>query len=335
MGATTFALVGVGRISRKYFEAFDSIPAELAKLVAVCDIDPAALKNAPSSTDTFLSLGRMLDQKEFDVLIVCTPSGLHVDHSILGLSHLRHVLVEKPLALTRADAMRMIAESEKRGRELFVAKQNRFNEAVLAAHEAFTQGHLGEIFMATVRVRWTRRQEYFDQAAWRGTWSMDGGVLANQASHHIDLLSWFMGPLEDAQGFQGTFGAAIEAPDTAVAILKFQSGALGLIEATTATRPNDLEGSLSLLGSKGSVVIGGFAVDRIVEWSVPSCPLPTIHEEVSGDLDAPPDVYGRGHRRVLVEVCNALAGLENSAIVANEASAAVAIIDRLASQARA
>ena len=138
---------------------------------------------------------------------------------------------------------------------------------VVQLKKALDQGRFGKLIMGTVRVRWCRTQEYYDQDPWRGSWEFDGGVLCNQASHHIDLLEWMMGDIESVFAKGLTALADIEAEDTAVAVLKFRSGALGIIEATTATRPKDLEGSISILGELGSVEIGGFAANELKTWN--------------------------------------------------------------------
>jgi predicted dehydrogenase len=159
--------------------------------------------------------------------------------------------------------------------------------------------------MGTVRVRWCRTQGYYDQDAWRGTWAMDGGVLTNQASHHVDLLEWMLGDVESVFAKSRTALVDIEAEDTAVVLLKFRNGALGVIEATTAARPKDLEGSLSILGEKGSVVINGFAVNRMESWNFAD-PLPE-DESVLRDFSVnPPDVYGFGHKSYYQHVVRCL-----------------------------
>ena len=158
---------------------------------------------------------------------------------------------------------------------LFVVKQNRFNVPVVKAREALEAGRFGKLVLGTVRVRWCRDQSYYDQDAWRGTWAQDGGVLANQASHHVDMLGWFMGPVESVHARSARALVDIEAEDTAVATLKFRNGALGIIEATGATRPKDLEGSLSVLGEGGTVEIGGFAVNEIRHWNFVELAEPT------------------------------------------------------------
>lgn len=156
----------------------------------------------------------------------------------------------------------MIAACDKHGCRLFVVKQNRFNIPVLKLREALEKGRFGKLVMGTVRVRWCRPQSYYDMDSWRGTWALDGGVLTNQASHHVDLLEWMMGDVDSVYAASSTALANIEVEDTAIAVLKFRSGALGCIEATTATRPRDLEGSISILGEKGSVEIGGLQSTR-------------------------------------------------------------------------
>jgi predicted dehydrogenase len=176
-----------------------------------------------------------------------------------------------------------------------VVKQNRFNVPVVKLRQALEAGRFGKLVMGTVRVRWCRRQEYYNRDAWRGTWAMDGGVLTNQASHHIDLLQWMMGDVESVMAMSRTALVDIEAEDTAVVILRFRNGALGIIEATTATRPKDLEGSLSILGEKGSVEIGGFAVNQMKVWNFAE-ELPEDREVLEKYSVNPPNVYGYGHQ---------------------------------------
>ena len=160
----------------------------------------------------------------------------------------------------------MIRACDEAGVKLFVVKQNRFNVPVVKAREALDAGRFGQLILGTVRVRWCRDQAYYDQDEWRGTWAYDGGVLTNQASHHVDMLEWFFGDVVSVHARAITALANIETEDTAVATLKFRNGALGIIEATTAARPTDLEGSLSILGEKGTVEIAGFAVNQIRHW---------------------------------------------------------------------
>jgi predicted dehydrogenase len=199
------------------------------------------------------------------------------------------------MALTLDDADEMIRSCDQHGVRLFVVKQNRFNVPVLKLREALEAGRFGKLTLGTVRVRWCRPQRYYDQDAWRGTWALDGGVLTNQASHHVDLLEWMMGDVESVFAKATTALADIETEDTAVVILKFKSGAVGVIEATTAARPTDLEGSISILGEKGTVEIGGFAVNEMKVWRFEER-VPKDEEVLSKYSVNPPNVYGFGHQ---------------------------------------
>ena len=217
----------------------------------------------------------------------------------------KHIIVEKPMALTLEDADRMIEACDSAGVKLFVVKQNRFNVPVMKLREALEEDRFGQLVLGTVRVRWCRPQAYYDQDSWRGTWAMDGGVLTNQASHHIDLLEWMMGEVESVHAMSTTALVNIEAEDTAIVNVRFKNGALGIIEATTAVRPKDLEGSISILGATGTVEIGGFAVNEMKTWN--------FSEAKEGDEDIlqkysvnPPNVYGFGHQAYYEHVVDAL-----------------------------
>jgi len=303
-GSVAFALLGCGRVAPKHLAAVQACPE--ARLAAVCDLLPERVRRLAEQAGVpgYTDLSEMLRRHpEIQVVSVLTPSGLHAEHGIAVAQAGRHVLVEKPMALTVASGRALIAACDRAGVRLFVVKQNRFNPAIRAAHEALRTGALGRLTLGTVRVRWLRTQTYYDQDAWRGTLALDGGVLANNAAHHVDMLRWFLGEPSSVFAYTTTRLVQIEAEDVAVAVLRFAAGQLGLIEATTAARPRDLEGSLSLLGERGSIVIGGLALNEIVTWEVPDLPL----ERVGGACgERPPDVYGFGHRAVVAQVCACL-----------------------------
>jgi predicted dehydrogenase len=292
-----FALVGCGRIAKRHSELLGEGQISNAKLASVCDVDEARAKAIGKnfSVPYFVDMDKMMKSVAPDVVVVLTPSGLHADNVVQLASHGKHIMVEKPMALTLDDADAMINACDRNGVKLFVIKQNRFNVPVVKLREAIDQGRFGKLVLGTVRVRWARHQSYYDQDEWRGTWAMDGGVLTNQASHHIDMLEWMMGDVESVFARSATALANIETEDTAVVTLKFKNGALGVVEATTATRPENLEGSISVLGEKGTVVIGGFAVNEMQTW--------LFEDREAGDdevLDRysvnPPNVYGFGHQ---------------------------------------
>ena len=298
-----FAVVGCGRIGKRHAELLSSGAVKGAYLAGVCDTDDerAAAFASTYSVPAFSDIEQLCESVEVDVANVCTPSGNHAE-TASGLAHLGvHVVVEKPMALTLEDADKMILACAKNQVKLFVVKQNRFNLPIRRTREAVEAGRLGRMVMGTVRVRWCRDDDYYRQDAWRGTWEQDGGVLANQASHHIDVLEWMMGEVESVYAVARTALVDIDVEDTAVAVLKFASGAIGLVEATTATRPIDLEGSLSLLGEKGTIVVGGFALNRLETWN-----FSDLVEADSVTLEEfsvnPPDVYGFGHRMYLEHV---------------------------------
>lgn len=261
-----FALIGCSGIARKHAVSLHRIPD--AALVGVCDLraDRAKLLGAEFGVPYFTGYDRMIDAARPDVVTVLTPSGDHAERTLDLVRFGRHIVVEKPMALRLEDADQMIRACDEAGVKLFVVKQNRYNRPIQALKRALAQGRLGKLVLGTVRVRWCRTSDYYSSVPWRGTWAADGGVLTNQASHHVDMLEWIMGQVDSVTAMTTTRLAPIEAEDTGVALLRFRNGALGVIEATTATRPKDLEGSLSVLGEKGSVVIGGFAMDRLVTW---------------------------------------------------------------------
>ena len=292
-----FSIIGCGRISKRHSDLLGSGQIRGAVLAAVCDVDEAKAKTLAEKFDVpyYTDMDLMMQNEDIDVCSILTPSGMHAEHTVRLAKYGKDIVVEKPMALTLDDADAMVRACDINNCKLFVIKQNRFNVPVIKMREALGAGKFGQLVLGTVRVRWARHQAYYDQDPWRGTWAMDGGVLTNQASHHLDLLQWCMGEVESVFAKSITALADIEAEDTAVVTLKFKNGALGIIEATTATRPSNLEGSISVMGSKGSVVIGGFAVNEMTTW------------KFEGELDAetsvlenysvnPPNVYGFGHQ---------------------------------------
>jgi UDP-N-acetyl-2-amino-2-deoxyglucuronate dehydrogenase len=302
-----FALVGCGRVSGNHLDALagGGLPTEL---VAVCDVDEAKARakaekyGVPYHTD-FREMMRR--RPEIDAVCVTTPTGLHAKHVVALARYGKHIVVEKPMALRVKDAQRMIDACAKSGARLFVVKQNRFNAAVQAARGALESGRFGKIVMGTVRVRWKREQAYYEADDWHGTWAMDGGVMSQQASHHLDLLQWFLGDVESVQCATATRLLDIEVEDTAAAILRFRSGAIGIFEATVATRPDDLEASFSLLGEGGSVIVSGKAVNRLEQWRFVE-PRPEDHGIQESHSVEVKSVYGHGHGPYLGNVAEAI-----------------------------
>lgn len=301
-------LIGCGRIAKRHAELLGNGQVEGAVLTAVCDLElsRAQVFGAQFSVPSFGCMDEMMTQSEIDVAVVLTPSGYHAENVIQLAKYGKHIMVEKPMALTLDDADAMISACDTHNCKLFVIKQNRFNLPVIKLREALEEGRFGKLVMGTVRVRWARHQAYYDQDEWRGTWHMDGGVLTNQASHHIDLLEWMMGEVDSVYAMATTRLAEIETEDTAVVTLKFRNGALGIVEATTAARPTNIEGSVSILGERGTVVVGGIAVNRMDTW--------VFEDKRSEDAvvmaefsENPPDVYGFGHQAYYAHVVKCIA----------------------------
>lgn len=307
MSSLKFALVGCGRIAKRYLDLFKQQQIRGGKLVALCDIVLERAQHYASELGipAYSSFQDMITQEKIDIICVLTPSGLHADHVIALAPHCANIIVEKPMALTLDDADKMIHTCALHQTRLFVVKQNRFNVPVQKLKTAMNANRFGKLVLGTVRVRWCRTQAYYDQDSWRGTWAYDGGVLANQASHHIDLLEWMMGDVESVFAKSRTALVKIETEDTAVATLKFKNGALGIIEATTATRPQDIEGSLSILGEKGMVEIGGFAVNQLKHWHF-DVMLPNEAATLDQYSVNPPNVYGFGHQAYLEHVIDCI-----------------------------
>jgi len=299
-----FAIVGCGDIIKKHLISIERISN--AEVVAVCDKNPEIARKVGEENNVpwFTDAHEMAKSVDFDVFTILTPSGTHAAQVLDLVVHQRHFVVEKPLALRIEDADHVLEACDLHRVKMFVVKQNRFNLPVRKVKEALDQGRFGKLVMGTIRVRWCRPQSYYDSRAWRGTWAQDGGVLTNQASHHIDLLSWLFGNVDSVMTMTSTRLAKIEAEDTGVALLRFVNGALGVIEATTATRPKDLEGSISILGEKGSVEIGGHFANQLKTWSFVE-PIPE-DETIFSEWGTNPSDVAWNHTEYLKNVVDSI-----------------------------
>jgi UDP-N-acetyl-2-amino-2-deoxyglucuronate dehydrogenase len=298
--------VGCGRISRTHFDAIAAIDG--LRVAAVCDTVADRAREAGERLDVpwFTSHEKMLREADVDVLTVATPSGLHARHGVDAARAGKHVVIEKPMAITLAQADDIVRACDEAGVQLFVVKQNRLNPAVQLLRRAVDKGRFGRMFVVNTTVWWTRPQEYYAQAPWRGTWEFDGGAILNQASHYVDLLQWLAGPVESVMAKTATLARRIEAEDTGIAVLKFRSGALGSIQVTMLTYPRNLEGSITLLGEKGTVKIGGTAVNRVEEWSFAD--YDDDDKLIEAANTSPPNVYGFGHQGYYRNVLAVLRG---------------------------
>ena len=289
-----FALVGCGRISANHIEALRQHAAR-ARLVAVCDQRPEALQAAVQHTGAagFASLEALLEGSDADVVVLATPSGLHPRQAMRAAQAGRHVLTEKPMATKWDEGMQMVRVCREAGVLLFVVKQNRLNPTMQMLKQAVDAGRFGRVFMVAVNVFWTRPQSYYDDAPWRGRWDMDGGAFLNQASHYVDMVDWLVGPVDSVHAYTATLARDIEAEDTGVMSLRLRRGGLASINVTMLTHGKNFEGSITILGERGTVRIGGVAVNQVQHWE-----FEDTRPEDAAIKDASyvtPSVYGFGH----------------------------------------
>ena len=261
------AVVGCGRISKNHFGSIEKHSDEL-ELVAVCDVDDKVLTEHKEryGVNGYRNMEEMLKNESLDLVAICTPSGLHPDQVTLVAKQGVHVMTEKPMATRWSDGVRMVKACDAARVRLFVVKQNRRNSTLQLLKRAVSEGRFGSIYMVHLNVFWTRPQEYYDSAKWRGTWELDGGAFMNQASHYVDLLEWIIGPIDRVQAMTSTSARDIEVEDTGVLNVRWRNGALGSMAVTMLTYPKNMEGSITILGEKGTVRIGGMAVNDIQHW---------------------------------------------------------------------
>lgn len=300
------ALVGCGRISIKHAEAFRRHRGDL-DLVAVCDTDQTALNKAEAEYQVagYTKLEDMLAKENLDAVSLCTPSGLHPEQAGIAAKAGVHVISEKPMATRWSDGLKMVKACDEAGVRLFIVKQNRRNTTLQLLKRAMDEKRFGKIHMVHLNVFWTRPQEYYDRAKWCGTWEFDGGAFMNQASHYVDLMEWLIGPVADVQCMTSTH-RDIEVEDTGVMNIRWRNGALGSMAVTMCTYPKNLEGSITILGEKGTVRIGGVAVNEILEWQFSDSR--EYDQEIESANYETTSVYGFGHPLYYKNVIDTLRG---------------------------
>jgi UDP-N-acetyl-2-amino-2-deoxyglucuronate dehydrogenase len=302
-----FGLVGCGRIARNHFNALKQ-HGDSCELVGVCDTEARALEEAASITGAkpYKSLDGILADSKADAIILTTPSGLHSSQAVQSAAAGRHVITEKPMATRWEDGKRMVAACDEARVRLFVVKQNRRNVTLQLLKKAIEEKRFGRIHMVNLNVFWTRPQEYYDSAKWRGTWEYDGGAFMNQASHYVDLIEWLIGPVESLHAYTATLERNIEVEDTGVMSLRWRNGALGTVNVTMLTYPKNFEGSITILGEKGTVRIGGVALNEVQHWDFSeSNDDDRIAREASYQTSS---VYGFGHALYYDNVIKVLRG---------------------------
>ena len=283
-----FAVVGCGHIGRRHLSVIAAEPN--ARLVAYCDVDESKLADLAGDYPTarsFTDYERMLRDAAIDIVSICTPHGLHAIMSIQAAQSGRHVLVEKPMALTSLESERMIAAAAANGVNLYVVKQNRYNRPVMLVRDALDRGLLGRPLMVQCNVIWNRRPAYYEESPWRGNRYLEGGALHTQVSHFLDLLVWWFGEVEQAKTIMATLNHDIEIEDCGSSALRFASGVVGSLLWTTCAYRQNYEGSLTIIAEKGLVKIGGKYLNEIEFWNVAGSPDPPAFEP-----DDRPNDYG-------------------------------------------
>lgn len=260
------AILGCGRISKSHFDSIE-MHKDNMELISICDNNSDVLSKHEGDYKVkgYLNLNEMLENESLDLVAICTPHGLHANQTEVCAKYGVNIMTEKPMATSYSDAVNMVNKCDEYGVTLFVVKQNRKNATLQLLKRAVEEKRFGKIHLVHLNVFWTRPQSYYDQHAWRGTWEFDGGAYMNQASHYVDLLTWLIGPIDQVQAMMSTT-RNIEVEDTGVLNVKWRSGALGSMSVTMLTYPKNLEGSITILGEKGSVRVGGVAANEIQHW---------------------------------------------------------------------
>ncbi|MDH5424082.1 MAG: Gfo/Idh/MocA family oxidoreductase [Gammaproteobacteria bacterium] len=300
------AIVGCGRISKNHFSSIEK-HADNIELVAICDNDNMILEahHKKYQVPSYENIESMLASEKVDVVALCTPSGIHANQAALAATYRVNVITEKPMATRWQDGVSMVKACDNAGVRLFVVKQNRRNATLQLLKRALEEHRFGKIHMVHLNVFWTRPQEYYDQANWRGTWEFDGGAFMNQASHYVDLLDWLIGPVEKVQAMMSTT-RDIEVEDTGVLNVRWRNGALGSMSVTMLSYPKNMEGSITILGERGTVRVGGVAVNDIQHWEfVDERDYDQQIKEANYETSS---VYGFGHALYYNNVIDVLRG---------------------------
>lgn len=313
MNKIRYALIGCGRISPNHIEAVKN-NADKIEFCAICDVDESNMELRMSATNSldlnvrkYTDYRQMLTAEKPDLVAIATESGLHAEIGLDCINFGCNVIIEKPIALSIADADKLIRAAEKNNVKLCACHQNRFNRSISKIREAVENGRFGRLLHGAAHIRWNRDKDYYSQAKWRGTWLQDGGALMNQCIHNIDLLRWMMGD-EITEVFAYSdrlIHDYIEAEDLGVALVKFKGGSYGIIEGTTNIFPKNLEESLYIFGEKGTVKAGGHSVNKLEEWQFADN-SDDRDDVISNFCEEPPNVYGFGHTPLYSDMAEAI-----------------------------
>jgi UDP-N-acetyl-2-amino-2-deoxyglucuronate dehydrogenase len=333
MKKNRFALIGCGRISKNHIAAAIA-NSETMDLAVVCD--PVQQNAEKKANDYFEATGvkplvysdykKALEEQEIDCCSIATESGYHAEIALYCIRRGKSVLIEKPMALSTADAEQMIREAKEHGVTLGVCHQNRFNTPIQELRKALDDGRFGKLVSGTARILWNRGMPYYEQAPWRGTWAQDGGTLMNQCIHNIDLLQWSLGGEPDTiMAMTGNYLRDIQAEDFGSILIRFKNGAIGIVEGTACVYPKNLEETLSIFGGTGTAVIGGLAVNRVETWNFETPAEQDTGVAALAGTD-PKDVYGSGHTTLYANYLNAVNTHTDPLVSGTEAIKAMKII---------
>lgn len=313
------AIIGCGRIFNKHYISIKKTSG--IKLIAVCDVDKNKLRNVPKKISCYTNINHMLIENDLDLVSICTPSGLHVSHANAVLKYNKNVLLEKPIDVSYRKSVNLVQKFKKNNKKLFLVKQNRFNKTIIYLKDIITKNKLGNIKVVLCNVLWSRPEKYYEQSNWRGSKKLDGGVVLNQSSHYIDLLMWLFGDIEDFKIIRKKLSRKIECEDTALVSIFFKKKILANVTMTTLVPVRNYEGSITVIGDKGLIKIGGQALNEVVE---------SININSSKKQNYKIDnIYGHGHLKIYEEIVKSLNNRKNKAIFASEGLKSLKFINQL------
>lgn len=306
-----YGLIGCGRIATNHIKA---VMKNQLELISVCDIVPEHMESLLSkhglekdaSIKRYTDFKKMIDENNLELVAIATESGIHAEIAFYCIKHGVNVIIEKPMAMSIADADQIIRLSKENNVKVSACHQNRFNVAVQEMRKALDEGRFGKLSHGSIHVRWNRNRDYYTQAPWRGTWAQDGGALMNQCIHGIDLLRWMMGnEIDEVYGVtHRQFHGYLEAEDIGMAVVKFKNGAVATIEGTTNVYPQNLEETLYLFGENGTVKLGGKSTNNIDVWNFSD--ETEFDQKNKGLEEATSNVYGNGHSSLYADMIDAI-----------------------------
>jgi len=322
------SFVGCGKIFKKHYSAIIRLK-HLYDIEAVCDnkINNFSKLSLPKHIKVFNKIKNLLSETNSDVYIILTPSGYHYKNILEISKKTKNIIVEKPLVINFDQAKKINKFANKHKLNLFVVKQNRYNPSIKLLKDAIVSGRFGKIFFVSVRLRWKRDDIYFKSGKWRGSWKDDGGVLANQASHHVDLIHWLIGDVRSVFTKTARINKVTRAVDTLASIIKFKEGPIGILEVTTASNPEDQGDSISVLGSHGTVEIGGYAASKILYWKFSK--QNPIDIKVQKLIEKKNKIYKDGHLNFYKDIFSFFRHKKNSIIQHSEAIKTIKLIDKI------